>query len=488
MPIVDLVLPKLGESIMEATILKWHKKVGDTIQLDETLLDIATDKVDSEIPSTTEGIITEILFEVNSVVPIGTVIAKIDSKKAAETPKVTSPSISTIPTAANSPVPVPPTTPTPAPKPVAIVDVKEEVPFAPSPVTNTISHQSTEQKFYSPLVISIAQSEGISMQELQEIQGTGNQGRVSKKDIIAYIADKKAGKINPKNTAEQSTPTSLNNEQSIASKPIQIYNEPLPDFMQNAANQKLAQPEDVIISGNVEIVEMDRMRKLIAKHMVDSVHTSPHVTSFVEVDVTNMVVWRDKVKNLFEKREGTKLTFTPMFIEGIASALEQFPIINASIDGDKILYKKDINIGMATALPSGNLIVPVIKGANQLSIVGLTKAVNQLANAARNNQLKPSDTQNGTFTVTNVGTFGSIMRTPIISQPQVAVLALGAIKKRPVVVETPAGDAILVRHMMYLSMSYDHRIVDGAQGTQFLAAVAKNFEAWDINRQWFQYL
>ena len=488
MPIVDLVLPKLGESIMEATILKWHKKVGDTIQLDETLLDIATDKVDSEIPSTAEGIITEILFEVNSVVPIGTVIEKIDSKKATETTKVTSPSISTIPTAANSPVPVPPTTPTPAPKPVAIVDVKEEVPFAPSPVTNTISHQSTEQKFYSPLVISIAQSEGISMQELQEIQGTGNQGRVSKKDIIAYIADKKAGKINPKNTAEQSTATSLNNEQSIASKPIQIYNEPLPDFMQNAANQKLAQPEDVIISGNVEIVEMDRMRKLIAKHMVDSVHTSPHVTSFVEVDVTNMVVWRDKVKNLFEKREGTKLTFTPMFIEGIAAALEQFPIINSSLDGDKIIYKKDINIGMATALPTGNLIVPVIKGANQLSIVGLSKAVNNLATAARNNQLKPQDTQGGTFTVTNVGTFGSIMGTPIIPQPQVAILALGAIKKRPVVIETPAGDAILVRHMMYLSMSYDHRIVDGAMGSSFLSAVAKAFENWDTNRQWFQYV
>jgi len=471
MPIVDLVLPKLGESIMEATILKWHKKVGDTIQLDETLLDIATDKVDSEIPSTAEGIITEILFEVNSVVPIGTVIAKIDSKKAVETPQVTNP-----------------TTPTPAPKPEAIVEVKEEVPFTPSPVTNTITHHSTEQKFYSPLVISIAQSEGISMQELQEIAGTGNQGRVSKKDMLAYIADKKAGKINQQYTAIHTAPASSNNEQGIASKPIQIYNEPLPDFMQNASNQKLAQPEDVIISGNVEIVEMDRMRKLIAKHMVDSVHTSPHVTSFVEVDVTNMVVWRDKVKNLFEKREATKLTYTPMFIEGIAAALEQFPIINSSLDGDKIIYKKDINIGMATALPTGNLIVPVIKGANQLSIVGLSKAVNQLANAARNNQLKPSDTQNGTFTVTNVGTFGSIMGTPIISQPQVAVLALGAIKKRPVVVETPAGDAILVRHMMYLSMSYDHRIVDGAQGTQFLAAVAKNFEAWDINRQWFQYL
>ncbi len=470
MPIVDLVLPKLGESIMEATILKWHKKVGDTIQLDETLLDIATDKVDSEIPSTAEGIITEILFEVNSVVPIGTVIAKIDSNKAAASPIITKP------------------TSAPAPKPEPIVEVKEEVPFTPSPAPVSITNSGNDQKFYSPLVISIAQSEGIGMQELQEIIGTGNQGRVSKKDILAYIADKKAGRITQQSVIHQSAPTITNMEQTIASKPAQIYNEPLPDFMQTAANQKLAQPEDVIISGNVEIVEMDRMRKLIAKHMVDSVHTSPHVTSFVEVDVTNMVVWRDKVKTLFEKREGTKLTFTPMFIEGIAAALEQFPIINSSLDGDKIIYKKDINIGMATALPTGNLIVPVIKGANQLSIVGLSKAVNQLANAARNNQLKPSDTQNGTFTVTNVGTFGSIMGTPIISQPQVAVLALGAIKKRPVVVETPAGDAILVRHMMYLSMSYDHRIVDGAQGTQFLAAVAKNFEAWDINRQWFQYL
>lgn len=470
MPIVDLVLPKLGESIMEATILKWHKKVGDTIQLDETLLDIATDKVDSEIPSTAEGVITEILFEVNSVVPIGTVIAKIDSNKATASPKTTTPNVAA-----------------PTPKPAPIVEVKEEVPFTPSPAPVSISNTANDQKFYSPLVISIAQSEGIGMQELQEIAGTGNQGRVSKKDILAYIADKKAGKITQP-VIHQAAPTSTNIEQTIAPKPAQIYNEPLPDFMQTAANQKLAQPEDVILSGNVEIIEMDRMRKLIAKHMVDSVHTSPHVTSFVEVDVTNMVVWRDKVKTLFEKREGTKLTFTPMFIEGIAAALEQFPIINSSLDGDKIIYKKDINIGMATALPTGNLIVPVIKGANQLSIVGLSKAVNQLAYAARNNQLKPSDTQNGTFTVTNVGTFGSIMGTPIISQPQVAVLALGAIKKRPVVVETPAGDAILVRHMMYLSMSYDHRIVDGALGTQFLAAVAKNFEAWDINRQWFQYL
>ena len=483
MPIVDLVLPKLGESIMEATILKWHKKVGDTIQLDETLLDIATDKVDSEIPSTAEGVITEILFEVNSVVPIGTVIAKIDSNKASEKPIISSPTPVAVASA-----------PTPAPIKVE-APIKEEVPYTPTIATTPTITNSADQKFFSPLVISIAQSEGITMQELQDIAGTGDQGRVSKKDILAYVEAKKSGKIVPASQAIQAAPTTTtvsnnntNTDQVISPKPAQIYHEPLPDFMQSTGAQKLAQPEDVVITGNVEIVEMDRMRKLIAKHMVDSVHTSPHVTSFVEVDVTNMVVWRDKVKNLFEKREGTKLTYTPMFIEGIAAALEQFPIINSSLDGDKVIYKKDINIGMATALPTGNLIVPVIKGANQLSIVGLSKAVNQLANAARNNQLRPADTQNGTFTVTNVGTFVSIMGTPIIIQPQIAVLALGAIKKRPVVVETPAGDAILVRHMMYLSMSYDHRIVDSAQGPQFLATFAKNFEACDINRQWFQYL
>jgi 2-oxoglutarate dehydrogenase E2 component (dihydrolipoamide succinyltransferase) len=250
----------------------------------------------------------------------------------------------------------------------------------------------------------------------------------------------------------------------------------------------LANPNEVIVSGATEIMEMDRMRKLIAKHMVDSVQTSPHVTSFVEVDVTNMVVWRDKIKELFERREGAKITYTPMFLESIATVLEQFPFINCSLQGDQIILKKDINIGMATALPTGNLIVPVIKGANQLSIVGLTKAVNNLAQAARNGQLKPTDTQGGTFTVTNVGSFGSIMGTPIINQPQVAILALGAIKKRAVVVETPSGDAILVRHMMFISMSYDHRIVDGAMGSKFLSAVGKEIENWDPNRQWFQYV
>jgi len=338
--------------------------------------------------------------------------------------------------------------------------------------------------------MNIAQNEGISMQELQQIKGTGNQGRVSKKDILNYIADKKTSNNNYKNTVNQSFTESnsiVTENSNVAgiNQEIILKEEQLHT---TALTGKLAQPEDVIITGHTEIIEMDRMRKVIAKHMIDSANTSAHVTSFVEADVTNMVVWREKVKQLFEKREGVKLTFTPMFLECIASIMEKYPIINSSLQGDNIIYKKDINIGMATALPSGNLIVPVIKGANQLSIVGLSKAVNTLANNARLNQLKPSDTQGGTFTVTNVGTFGSIMGTPLINQPQVAILALGAIKKRPVVIETPSGDAILVRHMMYLSMSYDHRIVDGAIGSQFLAAVAKAFEAWDPNRQWFQYL
>ena len=479
MSVVDLILPKLGESIMEATILKWHKAVGDTIQLDETLLDIATDKVDSEIPSSTAGTITEILFEVNAVVPIGTVIARIQ----------TSGSIAPTPTIETVQAPA---TIAPVPEPIVPESiVVEEVPFTPTATNVEIQQEnSNDVRFFSPLVLNIAQNEGIHLNELQQIPGTGNQGRVSKKDILNYVAQKKAGHVQPTIVAQPamsavSTTATANTNNSTSS------NQFLPtDHGFNTSNgaSKFANPDEVVITGNTEIIEMDRMRKLIAKHMVESVQTSPHVTSFVEADVTNMVVWREKVKQLFEKREGTKLTFTPMFMECIAKVLEQFPYINCSLQGDNIILKKDINIGMATALPSGNLIVPVIKGANQLSIVGLSKAVNNLATAARNNQLKPQDTQGGTFTVTNVGTFGSIMGTPIIPQPQVAILALGAIKKRPVVIETPSGDAILVRHMMYLSMSYDHRIVDGAMGSSFLSAVAKEFEQWDQNRQWFQYV
>jgi 2-oxoglutarate dehydrogenase E2 component (dihydrolipoamide succinyltransferase) len=482
MPIVDLVLPKLGESIMEATILKWHKKVGDTIQLDETLLDIATDKVDSEIPSTTEGVITEILFEVNSVVPIGTVIAKIQSSNEGLTN--TTPSIlNTIAEKAN------------VSESISLRAIEQEsIPYIPNVTEASPIHSSKEltnlttgeTKFYSPLVMNIAQNEGVSMQELQLINGTGTQGRVTKKDIIAFIANKKITGNTVQFTENQNNLSSVDTK-SILIKPTSIYDNTEGEFG-GSATAKLANPSEVVVEGLTEIIEMDRMRKLIAKHMVDSVQTSPHVTSFVEADVTNMVVWRNKVKQLFEKREGIKLTFTPMFLECIAAVLEQYPMVNSSLQGDQIILRKDINIGMATALPSGNLIVPVIKGANQLSIVGISKAVNNLALAARNNQLKPQDTQGGTFTVTNVGSFGSIMGTPIINQPQVAILALGAIKKRPVVVETPSGDAILVRHMMFLSMSYDHRIVDGAMGSKFLAAVAKAFEAWDPNRQWFQYV
>ncbi len=487
MPIVDLVLPKLGESIMEATILKWHKSVGDTIQLDETLLDIATDKVDSEIPSTVAGKVIEILFEPNSVVPIGTVIARIEC----DDNNISNINIEvTIPTP--SPIIENPRTENVAQeeKSTNAISSPIEVPFIPAPSPKATDIQNIpDGKFYSPLVMNIAQNEGIPMQELQQIKGTGNQGRVSKKDILNYIAERKNLSNNDQNIVNQSF-TDTNNIVTPNSYPVSNNEAILQDdhIHTTAVTGKLAQPEDVIITGNTEIIEMDRMRKVIAKHMIDSVQTSAHVTSFVEADVTNMVVWREKVKQLFEKREGVKLTFTPMFIECIASVMEKFPIINSSLQGDQIILKKDINIGMATALPSGNLIVPVIKGANQLSIVGLSKAVNNLANNARLNQLKPSDTQGGTFTVTNVGTFGSLMGTPIINQPQVAILALGAIKKRPVVIETPSGDAILVRHMMYLSMSYDHRIVDGAIGSQFLAAVAKAFEAWDPNRQWFQYL
>jgi 2-oxoglutarate dehydrogenase E2 component (dihydrolipoamide succinyltransferase) len=479
MSVVDLILPKLGESIMEATILKWHKAVGDTIQLDETLLDIATDKVDSEIPSTTAGIITEILYEINTVVPIGTVIARIQTSGSIVPPiKTETIQQQTIVETVSSP---------------AIV---EEVPYTPTTSNVEVQQEgSNDIRFFSPLVLNIAQNEGVSLNELQNIPGTGSQGRVSKKDILQYIAQKKAGLIQPAvvNQAPASKVETNNTTQEVQSTTSNLTNSntfPPADYGFSTANGtgKFANPDEVIVTGNTEIIEMDRMRKLIAKHMVESVQTSPHVTSFVEADVTNMVVWREKVKQLFEKREGTKLTFTPMFMECIAKVLEQFPYINCSLQGDNIILKKDINIGMATALPSGNLIVPVIKGANQLSIVGLSKAVNNLANAARNNQLKPQDTQGGTFTVTNVGTFGSIMGTPIIPQPQVAILALGAIKKRPVVIETPAGDAILVRHMMYLSMSYDHRIVDGAMGSSFLSAVAKAFEQWDQNRQWFQYV
>lgn len=435
-------MPKLGESIMEATVLKWHKNVGDMVATDETLLDIATDKVDSEVPSTTAGKLVAILCKVDDVIAIGAVIARIETQESA---------IETISQAATT----------------ALAEEAQLVPINTPEIV--VQHKvepalNNSPKFYSPLVLNIAQSENISMSELENIPGTGAEGRVSKKDILAFVENKMANKNATISTLQIAALEPLTTKATNqTAKDIPVIAPPLP-------------------TGNVEIIEMDRMRKLIAKHMVDSKHTSPHVTSFSEADVTHLVKWREDKKKIFEQNEGTKLTFTPLFIEAIVRCIKKYPMINSSLIGDNIIIKKDINIGMATALPSGNLIVPVIKNAEQLNLVGLAKQVNNLAENARNNKLKADDTQNGTFTLTNVGTFGSLMGTPIINQPQVAILAVGAIKKRPVVVESAEGDSIAIRHMMYLSLSYDHRVVDGSLGASFLTAVAKELEGFDLKR------
>ena len=438
MSIVDLVMPKLGESIVEATILKWHKKPGDKVEEDETVLDIATDKVDSEVPSGTEGTIEEILFKENDVVPIGTVIAKINTGRDIEQPasenKVTSSSH------------------------YEDANVVEEVPYQPEE-KKAMSDAASGIRFYSPLVLNIAANEGISMSELENIKGTGQDGRVSKKDILSYLEKRK--------TAPQQKPAESAHAAEVHEMP---------------ATTSRQEYSPAVYTGNVEIIEMDRMRKMIARHMIDSQNTSAHVTSFIECDVTHLVLWREKIKKDFEKREREKITYTPLFVEALVKCIKKYPLINSSVDGDRIIVKKDINIGMATAMPSGNLIVPVIKNADQLNLTGLTKQVNGLANAARNNKLKPDDTAGGTFTLTNVGTFGSLMGTPIINQPQVAIMAVGAIKKRPVVIETEQGDSIAIRHMMFISLSYDHRIIDGALGSIFLNAMAKELENFDSKR------
>ena len=440
MAIVDLVMPKMGESITEATVLKWHKKVGDQVKMDETLLDIATDKVDSEVPSTAAGVITELLYKENDVVPVGAIIAKIDSGGAA---------VTAAPVAA-------------APAQQAPVQ-QQAAPAAPHYDAAPTGASGNGAKFYSPLVLNIAGKEGIGMAELENIPGTGNEGRVTKKDILTYVSSRGSAPAQH----VQAAPAAVQYTAPVQAEPAQ------------SASVAAHAP----VSGNVEIIEMDRMRKLIADHMVRSKATSPHVTSFTECDVTNIVKWREKAKSPFEKKYGEKITFTPIFFEAIVNCIRKYPMVNCSLDGTRIILKKDINIGMATALPSGNLIVPVIKNADTKNLLGLTKDVNALANAARNNKLKADDTQGGTFTVTNVGTFGSLMGTPIINQPQVAILAVGAIKKRPMVLETKDGDVIAIRHMMYLSLSYDHRIVDGSLGASFLTAVANELEAFDPARE-----
>lgn len=447
-------MPKMGESIMEATILNWTKNVGDKVEVDETVLEIATDKVDSEVPSPVEGVIAQILYKVNDVVPVGQPIAVIATEGEAAAPK---------PSPAVKEAPAAPAATNGQTNGVA-KPIKEEVAATPAPAMETAAIPTTggSGRFYSPLVKNIAKTENIGLQELERIPGSGMHGRVTKKDILAYVENRSTVPSQPAVSSQQSAVTS---PQSAVSSP-----------------QPTATKPAVSLSGNVEIVEMDRMRKLIADHMVMSKRVSPHVTSYVEVDMTNIVNWREQNKGVFEKKYGEKITYTPIFIEAIVRAIGDFPMINISVDDTKIIVKKDINIGMATALPTGNLIVPVIKSADQLNLVGLTKAVNDLANRARNNKLKPEEIQDGTFTLTNVGTFGNVMGTPIINQPQVAIMAAGAIRKKPAVVETEYGDLIAVRQLMFLSMSYDHRVVDGFLGGSFLRRVADYLEAFDPKR------
>jgi 2-oxoglutarate dehydrogenase E2 component (dihydrolipoamide succinyltransferase) len=443
---IEIRLPKMGESVTEATITNWLKNVGDSVAMDEPLVEVATDKVDNELPSEGAGTLVKILFEKDQVAQVGDVIAILSTDGSAS---AAAPSAS-IETAA----------------PVAAAPVAA-APVANSADQTAIPKSGANGKFYSPLVRNIAEKEGISANELDAISGTGQDGRVTKKDMIAYLENRGTAPV----TAAPSAPAAA---ASPAATTAVTATPSGASFMNIKEPIVLPNPGD-------EIMEMDRMRKLIADHMVMSVHVSPHVTSYVEADVTNIVKWREKVKNTFKQREGQNITYTPILIEAIVKAIKDFPMINVSVSGTTIIKRKDINIGMATALPSGNLIVPVIKNADQLNLVGLTKAVNGLADSARNNKLKPEDIQGGTYTVTNVGSFGNVMGTPIINQPQVAILALGAIRKVPAVIETPEGDFIGIRHKMFLSHSYDHRVVDGALGGQFVRRVADYLESFDPN-------
>nr|WP_321222946.1 dihydrolipoamide acetyltransferase family protein [uncultured Psychroserpens sp.] len=440
----ELKLPKMGESVAEATITSWLKNVGDTIEADEAVFEIATDKVDSEVPSEVDGVLVEKLFEVDDIVQVGQTIAIIETEGEAggivETPKTQDVKDE-------------------APTPVAAAEVAQTVVAAKEATAPVVS---SDDRFYSPLVRNIAKQEGISQTELDSISGSGKEGRVTKNDILAYIENRGTQPVKDKEEVQQA---------------------PKADVAPAKIVDKAKETAPVVASGDDEIVEMTRMGKLISHHMVQSVQTAAHVQSFIEADVTKIWNWRKKVKDDFFKREGENLTFTPIFMEAVAKALRDFPMMNISLQGDTIVKKKHINLGMAAALPDGNLIVPVIKDADQLNLVGMTKKVNDLAGRARDNKLKPDDIAGGTYTVTNVGTFGSIMGTPIINQPQVGILALGAIRKVPAVVETPEGDFIGIRYRMFLSHSYDHRVVNGALGGQFVKAVKDYLEAWDSKRE-----
>ena len=571
MAIYKLLLPKMGESVAEATVIKWNKNPGDHIEADDTVMEIATDKVDSDVPSPVSGRLAEQFFQVNDVVRVGSVIATIETSDNEETTPENEDAGHLLKTDNDETSPVqenvngnsgpdkeaatqvfthvqePWTTPGSVEKQQIFEDqhkvLSEQVPFLPkSKQESTESYNTNGPRFYSPLVKNIAAQEGIGNEELDKIPGTGAEGRLTKDDLLAYIQNKQQSGVEniamdsatPSPATEpqsgnaekslSSVVTETNEPQSVAAqtKPEEVIDSPeqeedfkvrdtepvsvpvtnelkpepeivsppaTPIFEKaavipenNEEKKKEAQPSAKSLSAGDETIEMDRMRRLIADHMLMSKQTAPHVTSFVEADVTNLVLWREKVKGNFEKREGQKITYMPLFIEAVVRAIKDMPMINVTVNGTQIIKKKDINISMATSLPTGNLIVPVIKRADELSLVGLTKAVNDLAGRARGNKLKPDDVQDGTFTITNIGSFGNIMGTPIINQPQVAILAVGAIKKKVAVIETPEGDLIGIRHMMYLSLSYDHRVVDGALGGSFIKRVADYLEGWDSSR------
>jgi len=458
----ELVMPKMGESIMEATIIRWVKQVGERIEPDETVLEIATDKVDSEVPSPEGGTLAEILFKENDVVPVGTVIAVLETAAAGATASAPA----AAPAASNG---------NGVPAPVQTVLNAALAPAQAALATATLAAPA-EGRFYSPLVLNIAREEGVGMDELARVPGTGAEGRVTKKDILAYVEAKKAGVVAAPALAAAPVAT------PVAAAPATAQGQSLTFGGGNGASPAAQPKKSYSFNGQYEIVEMDRMRKMIAENMVYSKHTSPHVTSFVEADVTNIVRWRETNKGAFEKKYGEKLTFTPLFVEALVRAILDFPMINISVDGDRIIKKKDINIGLAVALPSGNLIVPVIRNAERMNLVGITAKVNDLSARARAGKLTPDDLADGTYTLSNVGTFGNVMGTPIILQPQCAVLATGAVKKKPAVLELPDGDVIAIRHMMFLSHSYDHRVIDGALGGSFVRRVADYLEGFDASR------
>lgn len=450
----ELKLPRMGESVAEATLTSWLKEVGDTIEMDEAIFEIATDKVDSEVPSEVDGVLIEKCFNVDDVIKVGQTVAIIeidgDVSVVANTTdekEVEEPVQEEMVSAAEE----------------AVIKAKSDTSSADLVIGDS-------DRFYSPLVKNIAKQEGISFEALETISGTGKDGRVTKDDILNYVKNGASSNHVKAASAEQVKPAAIAADRTSEPAPVK-------------SNEPVVDKPRVPVSGGDEVISMTRMGKLIAKHMTDSVSTSAHVQSFIEVDVTNIVNWRNKMKDAFFKREGEKLTFTPIFMEAVAKALKKYPMMNISVDGDTVIKKKNINIGMAAALPDGNLIVPVIKNADQLNLVGMAKVINDLANRSRNNALKPDEVQGGTYTVTNVGTFGSVFGTPIINQPQVGILALGAIRKMPSVIETPEGDFIGIRSKMYLSHSYDHRVVNGALGSMFAKTIADYLEAWNPNRE-----